>query len=128
MRDVMHQVDENSRQGMKTLVFLYFAGHAEMDNFTNVLLNADTREKYRFPLEMHLRTLGKIEDTYVIAVFDCCRSRVHPALRGGAGVFEDDGASYQNFFFSFGCPPSGGVALASTIAVQWFAKFREHCR
>ena len=81
LRSVMHQVDENSSQGKKTFVFLYFAGHAEMDNLTNALLNADNKENYRFPLEAQLRALGRIEDAYVISIFDCCRSRVHPALR-----------------------------------------------
>ncbi len=127
LRSVMHQVDVNSSQGKKTFIFLYFAGHAEMDNFTNALLNADNKENYRFQLETQLRALGRIEDAFVISIFDCCRSRVHKALRNLKGSHDDEEKSYQNFFFSFGCPPNGGVDLASTIAVQWFAKFKELC-
>ena len=127
MRSVMQEVNKNSIQGMKTFVFLYLSGHGEMDNLTNALLNADSKENYRFPLEAQLRALGRMEDAYVISIFDCCRSRVHPALRNIKSSHDDEEKSYQNFFFSFGCPPNGGVALASTIAVQWFAKFKELC-
>lgn len=29
--------------------------------------------KARYPLELQLRMLGAIEDTFVLGVFDCCR-------------------------------------------------------
>ena len=80
---IMAKVYENNEQGKKTFIFLYYAGHGEMDLFTYAMLNADTDDKYRFALEQQLRTLGRIEGAYVIAVFDCCRSHVHPALRRG---------------------------------------------
>ena len=70
--------------------------------------------------------IGKIPGAYVIGIFDCCRSNVHPALRGGPDVPNDEG-SYQNFYFSFGCAPKDGVDLASTLAIEWFKNFKLHC-
>jgi len=113
---IMDKVYDNNEQGKKTFIFLYYAGHGEMDLFTFAMLNANTKDKYRFPLEQQLRTLGRIEGAYVIAVFDCCRSHVNPALRGN-GVQPDVEGPYQNFFMSYGCAPNNGVDLVSTIAV-----------
>ena len=78
----MDKVYENYEQGKKTFIFIYYAGHGEMDLFTFAMLNSDSKDKYRFPLERQIRALGKIEGAYVIGVFDCCRSNVHQLLRG----------------------------------------------
>ena len=55
-----------------------------MDNVTFAVLNSDNKLTYRYPLEKELRTIGKIRGAYVIGLFDCCRTNVHPALRGGS--------------------------------------------
>ena len=88
---IMDKVYENYEQGKKTFVFIYYAGHGEMDVFTFAMLNAETKAKYRFPLENQIRTLGKIEGAYVIGVFDCCRTHVHPSLRGNEIKSDNEG-------------------------------------
>ena len=123
---IMDKVYDNYGEGKKTLIFLYYAGHAEMDNTVYATLNADTKATYRFPLEQQLRTLSKIPGAYVIGLFDSCRTSVHPALRGGPGE-PDAGGNYQNCYLSFGSEPNLGVPLASTTAKEWFAKLRELC-
>ena len=78
----MTKVDDNFAEGKLTLIFFYYAGHGEMDNMTYAVVNSDNKDKYRFALEAQLRTLGRIQGAYVIALFDCCRMKVHPDLRG----------------------------------------------
>jgi hypothetical protein len=111
---------------MDTLLLCYLSGHGEMDTMTFAVLNADTKLTYRFPLEKELRTIGKIPGAYVIGIFDCCRTNVDPALRGGHDAPDDEGP-YKNFYFSFGCGPKDGVSLASTMAIEWFEKFKLYC-
>ena len=72
---------------MKTLLFVYYAGHGMMDNCTYVVLNG----KRMYPLEKMLRTLAKADGSYVVAVFDCCREKMpKEATRGlGSGGSEE---------------------------------------
>ena len=41
--------------------------------------------KARYPLELQLRNLGAIEDTFVLGVFDCCRVELANELQRGTG-------------------------------------------
>ena len=66
-----------------------------------------------YNLENAARTLGHQENSYVIAVFDCCRepydqSKFKPVtMRSGVGNEEkkDDFEDGNNVFLIFGCPP-----------------------
>ena len=122
----MDRVYENYGQRKKTFIFLYYAGHAEMENTLYALLNSDEKTKYRYPLEQEVRNLSKIPGAYVIGLFDCCRARVPKDLRGGPGEPDAEG-KYQNCYLSFGCEANFGVPLESILAKEWFDKLRELC-
>ena len=67
----------------KTLVFVYYAGHGVMRNFTYAVCNSATKSaRVQYPLEKQLRTIGYIDGAYVIGIFDCCREEFTPAMRG----------------------------------------------
>ena len=89
--DVQTRVGINQKKGHKTLVFFYYAGHGAMTSITYAIVNQAPRVlKARYPLEQMLRSLGSIEDTYVLGVFDCCRVELAEHLRGTANDFDPD--------------------------------------
>ena len=77
-------------------------------------------------MEKMLRSLAKADDSYVIALFDCCRERITSQAQrglvsddddspyGGAGLVQPE--SHENFIITYGCPPTEGVPAKSTIA------------
>ena len=67
----------DSKRGVKTLLFVYFAGHGQQEASNQVLI---LNEEKTYPLEKMLRTLSKNEMGYVISVFDCCRDQAPPTL------------------------------------------------
>jgi len=76
-RDLTTVVSNNwDRLREITFVFVYYAGHGIMDNYTFIVLNDVDPRKYRFPLEKFLRTLGTIPGAWVVGLFDCCRERL----------------------------------------------------
>ena len=106
-----------------------------MDNSTYCVVNGPRM----YPMEKNLRALAKMEGSYVVAVFDCCREKLPAApMRGGGGgnqaaALDDDGSnemlvqpqgSHENFIITYGCQPSAGVALKSTIAKTYFRYLR----
>jgi len=117
------------KKGHKTLVFFYYAGHGAMTSVTYAIVNhAEAKHKAKYPLELQLRTLGSIQDTFVLGVFDCCRVELPEHLRGTG---DDKGeeldlmlADYKNCILTFGCAPRKGVPGASTIAVEYFETLR----
>ena len=64
------KIFDDSKRGVKSLLFVYFAGHGQQDASNQVLI---LNEERTYPLEKMLRTLSKNEVGYVISVFDCCR-------------------------------------------------------
>ena len=67
--------------------------------------------------------MAGIQNSFVIALFDCCRERMSETMtRGGntdapiAAV--DDGSI--NLILTFGCQPSDGTPAKSTIAIHYF--------
>ena len=56
------------------LLFVYYSGHGVMDISTKVVVNdSDPMHRY-WDLENNLQFLSK--QSYVIAVFDCCRTKI----------------------------------------------------
>ena len=47
-------IDAKRQDNENTLLFVYYAGHGAMDNYTKIILN----EKRMYPLEKILRTLS----------------------------------------------------------------------
>ena len=79
-----NEIYENNKNGQNTLLFVYYAGHGMMDNYTYSVLNGGRR--YKYPLEKMLRTAAKMNGSYIIAAFDCCREKLSKDLmRGGGG-------------------------------------------
>ena len=125
-KDLTNEINTNWRRGRKTFIFIYYAGHGELDGLTFVLLN--DAKKRRFPIEYCLRTLGTNEGGYVVAILDCCRSKCDSTIKRGKDdeevVVLDESGVYRNTFVTFACPPHSGVDERSTIAVEYFAKLR----
>ena len=58
-------------------MYIYYAGHGMMKNYTYAVLNAAEGKKV-YPLEALIRNLAKIKQSYVVGVFDCCREEFLP--------------------------------------------------
>ena len=58
----------NIREGKKTLIFVYFAGHAAMLKDTYIVLN-DKNSIY--PVERMIRGIAALKDTVVFGLFQC---------------------------------------------------------
>ena len=115
------------------MLFVYYAGHGVMDNTTYCVLNG----KRMYPMEKLLRVIAKQEGSYVMAVFDCCREKLPPQkMRGGGGgaVIADEmpedvelgqAVNHENFIITYGCQPSSGVPVKSTLAKTYFRYLRK---
>ena len=65
-----------------------------------------------YNLELRLRALGNLDNSFVIGVFDCCREAYDEGMfppeetRGGRGNAERDEEveKGRNVFLIFGCP------------------------
>ena len=81
-----------------------------------------------YNLESRLRSLGDLDNSYVIGIFDCCREAYDEGMfppmasRGGDGNDERETMveKGQNVFLIFGCPSNKGVPATSKIASQFF--------
>jgi len=74
--------------GTNTLVFIYYAGHGIMNNYTEMVCNtADAGNvKWRVPIEKQMRILATNPGTFVLGVLDCCRENFQlEGTRGGGG-------------------------------------------
>lgn len=68
-----------------TLLCVYYTGHGAIcKGTTHIILNETdaTNDRY-YPLQQKLKLLSGYRNTFVMAVFDCCReSIVVPGMRG----------------------------------------------
>ena len=111
----------------KTLIFVYYAGHGVMQNFTKVVCNKFKRPaQVFFPLEQNLRTLGTKPGTYVVGIFDCCRAEfvrpdrgAHDKMNDGSNDMEE-AEEKRNCILTFGCRPNSSVSAVSTVANEFF--------
>ena len=68
------------------MIFMYYAGHGGMvNNYLVSVLN----EKRNYPIEKQLRTIAEEANSYVVALFDCCRETLPQASRGGGDTGPD---------------------------------------
>ena len=81
MKELNADVQRFNALGIKTLIFFYYAGHGAMQSGQSVCVLNETRKF--FPIEKQLREIGKLENSYVIALLDCCRETIRTAMRGG---------------------------------------------
>ena len=105
-RSINNQVIVNwETHRQKSLVFVYYAGHGVMDNTVYAVCNGGPlNSKICYPLQSQLQSIAMLEGCYVLGIFDCCREKLRPAMRGGGprGAEEDEGDD-QNSVFWFGC-------------------------
>ena len=138
INETMNQVYINSKNGDKTFIFIYYAGHGACDNNTYVITGGGKM----FALEKSIRILGRMPESYVISLFDCCREKIDEGQWRGAGPNyvnieammedlggrdQDDGGNQKGFvntIVTYGCPPSQGVPAKSTIALSYFRQLK----
>jgi hypothetical protein len=95
---------------------------------TKIVINTDSdveRDIY-FPLESRMAALSAYKNTYIMVVFDCCREEKPKPVRGGGMADEVTLVEGSNFYCIFGCPPSFGVPVESTIAVNFKATLMKY--
>jgi len=112
-----------------TLIFVYYAGHGVMENYTYAMLN--DCKKIRYPIEKQMRNLGINPGVFVLGVLDCCRENFQQLSRGtgqAEPVEEEDLSHYRNMFITHGCAPNSGVDARSTISVEYFKKLSQFAK
>ena len=126
------RIFKDSKRGIKTLLFVYFAGHGQQEASNQVMI---LNEERTYPLEKMLRTLSKNEMNYVISVFDCCRDQAPQRGPGRQVRTQDSGmfllevlenaavTSVMRYVAFYGCEPSGGVPADSKLARVLFGHF-----
>ena len=67
--DLAGDIERAATDNEKTMVFMYYSGHAMSDNNVQLQLN----ELNLYPMEKMLKTLAKAQGSYVVALYDCCR-------------------------------------------------------
>lgn len=76
-----HRTKDGSK---RVLVYVYYSGHGVMDTTTKIVLNEEDEVFRYFSMEAKLSIAAKYQNTYVVAVFDCCRERLPTeGQRGG---------------------------------------------
>ena len=68
----MKEIKDERQNGGRTLVFIYYGGHGAMDNRTYSIMGDGTTVE----LEKIIRGLSVQEDSYWLALFDCCRDDI----------------------------------------------------
>ena len=91
----MQECFTNRMQKKGTLVFVYYSGHGACDNETYLILNEDGK---MFAMEKMLRILSEMDNTYVIALYDCCREKVDISKWRGNNVSSAQGVDLGALF------------------------------
>ena len=65
------------KEGKRTFIFFYFGGHGVNDDGNlYAICNSEDVSQMSFPLDQFLRSIGKMDGAYVLAVLDCCREKM----------------------------------------------------
>ena len=110
MADLKDKINLNTKAGRKTLTVVYYVGHGMMLNNHNqsYIVLPDLTNPV-FPLEAAIRSLSKIDNSFVIGIFDCQREVFKPQmLQGSLNVREGeenkvDLDTGDNIILIFGC-------------------------
>jgi hypothetical protein len=63
--------------GEKLYVFIYYAGHGAMLNYTKLMINEEDYQDRFFNLEEKINILSNSrKNTFFTTVFDCCREAI----------------------------------------------------
>ena len=73
-RKVRDQIKSNKNNNEKTLIIIYVGGHGVIKlNKTYIMLNTNDNYESYFDIEQKIRDLSQIDQTYLLAILDCCR-------------------------------------------------------
>ena len=68
------RIADNSDSNKKTLTLVYYGGHGMMkDNMSQIVMPDSKKKIPLYNLESRLRSLGELDNSFVIGIFDCCR-------------------------------------------------------
>ena len=85
-RDLLGRINKNEKKGKETFLFVFYAGHGLQENNCVIVCN----EKKLYHLEKMLRVQATNPFCFVVAIFDCCRSKIKAEHRGGAADPDED--------------------------------------
>ena len=75
----MSKIAANKKEGKMTITLVYYAGHGTMkENKSFIVLPDPTNHLY--PLEDELRVLSRMDNSFVVCIFDCCRDTYSDSL------------------------------------------------
>ena len=122
-----NRINENTRFNQKTLIIVYYGGHGMInDNHSQIVMPDKSMKIPLYNLEGRLRSLGGLDNSYVIGIFDCCRDKYtedifhHEVVkqRGEPGTEKQEVIveKGRNVFLIFGCPQNKSVPAESKIA------------
>jgi len=128
------EAQRNSERGEKTLVFLYYVGHACMDSYLKAACNVDltlpTSKRMRslYPVEKQIRAIAALRtDCYFVVLLDCCREMMTNAMKfpGATRGFGDGSNNAENpqnnLIITFACAPANSTSMVSTLPNDYFA-------
>ena len=122
----MKKVNNDRAYGLKTLTVIYYSGHAMMKNGQSTIVCTDGPDMIAF--EALVRQLSAIENSFVIAILDCCRENwtEKVKLKGGEEKEAKDAPDPRgNLIMIYRCPPMNKAHAQSTITTDFFNKVRE---
>ena len=95
-------------------LLIYYSGHGTQDIRTCIVLN----QKGKFyPLEMRIRNIASVKNTFVFAIFDCCRQKL--VIKG------ETESEPGNFVFIYGCNPGYIVVRDSKLLIKIEQQLKE---
>ena len=60
--------------GLKTLLFLYYAGYGSTKDYTYAMCDmGGSPSEILYPLEQQLRVIAELNGAYVVGIFDTCQ-------------------------------------------------------
>ena len=81
-----NKILNKSQDDKKTLIVIYYAGHGLMvRNENKIVVQEKTEDKYLYNLEFQSQALSKIENSYILTIFDCCREYQAPYAKENRG-------------------------------------------
>lgn len=72
-RKICDEMSNAKSNKKKTLLYVYYSGHGNMDTTTKIICNVSESFYRYWDLENRLSILSKYPNTFVVGVLDCCR-------------------------------------------------------
>ena len=110
----------NYENGIESNVYFFYGGHGIMELTTYVVcprFDRNRPQEWRFPVELELKKLSRVNGCYVVSVLDCCRERWVTKDDRYKLPAEEEPTGDRNLILTFGCPPNCTVDANSLISV-----------